>query len=165
MSKRHDHKLNDERGFTLTEVMVSMVILPISILGVISMFQYANAGLQDGSKSAQALAIAESRVEIKRAVPWEALLNDDLDADGISDLRMVDDGTQGDDVGGDGVFTAAAMQNGVQLTWTVQAIGGREPIQAGMVLIKARASYLVGTHPRVIETGTLRANPVYLGLH
>ena len=128
------------------------------------MFQYANADLQDGSKSAQALAFAEAQLEIKRAVPWEALLNDDLNADGIPDLRMVDDGTQDDDVGGDGVYTAAAMQSGVQLKWTVQAIGGREPIQAGMVLIKARASYLVGTNHRVIETGTLRANPVYLGL-
>ena len=37
MYKRGSHML-DQRGFSLTEVMVSMVILPIAILGVTSMF-------------------------------------------------------------------------------------------------------------------------------
>ena len=61
----------DQRGFSLTEVMVSMVIVPIAILGVTSMFQHANAGLQDGGKHAKAVAIAEGRLEVKRIVPWE----------------------------------------------------------------------------------------------
>ena len=164
MYKRGSHML-DQRGFSLTEVMVSMVILPIAILGVTSMFQHANAGLQDGGKHAQALAIAEGRLEVKRIVPWETLLIDDLDADGVPELRMMDDGTLDDVAAGDGIFTSGVSQDGVHVTWTVQSIDGGSPTRAGMVLIKARATYQIGVRSRAIEVGTLRANPLYVGFH
>lgn len=157
-------KVKCQRGFTLTEVMISVIILPISILGVTSMFQYANAGLQDGGKSAQALGLVATRVEAKRAVQWDTMLSDDLDADGMAEVRMVDDGTQGDVSAGDGIYTATSQRNGIQILWTIQSIDGGSPLQAGMVLIKARASYQVGTRFRMIETGTLRANPRYIGI-
>ena len=95
----------NERGFSLVEVMVSMVILAFSILGVTSMFQYANEVLLDGMKGAQALAMAEGRVEVKRSAPWDALLMDDFDADGIAEIQMRDDGMHGDVLSGDGIYS------------------------------------------------------------
>lgn len=157
-------KLN-ERGFSLIEVMVAMVILAFSVLGVTSMFQWANEGLLDGAKGALALAMAEGRVEVKRIGPWEALLTDDLDADGVAELRMRDDGTQGDTVAGDGIYSGLSEHDGIRLVWTLQ------PLQSGplegteMVLIKAFATYQIGGQSRSMETGTLRANPAYMGLH
>lgn len=164
MYKRGSHML-DQRGFSLTEVMVSMVIVPIAILGVTSMFQHANAGLQDGGKHAKAVAIAEGRLEVKRIVPWETLLIDDLDVDGVPELPMVDDGTLDDVAAGDGIFTSGVSQDGVHVTWTVQSIDGGSPTRAGMVLIKARATYQIGARSRAIEVGTLRANPLYVGFY
>src|SRR6478672_10807579 len=91
-------RMRNQRGFSLIEVMVSMVILAFSMLGVTSMFQYANEGLVDGAKGAHALAMAQGRVEAKRSAPWQALFMDDLNADGVAEIRMRDDGMQGDAV-------------------------------------------------------------------
>lgn len=155
----------NERGFSLVEVMVSMVILAFSILGVTSMFQYANEGLLDGMKGAQALALAEGRVEVKRSAPWDALLMDDFDADGIAEIQMRDDGMHGDVLSGDGIYSGLFEQDGVRLVWTIQPLRSSPLDSAEMVLIKALATYQVGRQSRSIETGTLRVNPTFVGLH
>jgi prepilin-type N-terminal cleavage/methylation domain-containing protein len=158
-------RLLSHQGFSLIEVMVSMVILAFSILGVTAMFQCANEGLVDGAKGTQALASAQGRVEAKRSAPWEALLMDDLDADGIAELHMRDDGMQGDAVSGDGVYSGRSERDGIRLVWTVQSLQGGPLESAEMVLIKAQATYETGWRIRSIETGTLRANPGFVGLH
>lgn len=155
----------NQSGFSLIEVMVSMVILAFSVLSVVSMFQYANEGLLDGTKGTQALAMAEGRVEVKRNGPWEDLLTDDLDADGLAELRMRDDGMQGDAVAGDGIYSGFFEQDGIRLVWTIQPLQSGPLESAEMVLIKALATYQVGGRSRSTETGTLRVNPAYVGLH
>lgn len=155
----------NEHGFSLIEVMVAMVILAFSVLGVTSMFQWSNEGLVDGAKGAQALALAEGRVEVKRNGPWKALLTDDLDADGVAELRMRDDGTQGDAVAGDGIYSGLSEQDGIRLVWTIQPMQNGPLESIGMVLIKALATYQIGGRSRSMETGTLRVNPAYVGLH
>lgn len=155
----------NQRGFSLIEVMVSMVLLAFSILGVTSMFQYANEGLLDGTKGAQALALAEGRVEVKRSVPWEALLMDDMDADGVAEIQMRDDGRYGDAISGDGIYSGRFEQDGIRLLWTIQALRSGSLDSAEMVLIKALATYQIGAQSRSIETGTLRVNPTFVGLH
>lgn len=154
----------NERGFSLIEVMVAMVILAFSVMGVTSMFQWSNEGLLHGSKGAQALAMAEGRVEIKRVIPWDTLLVDDLDADGIADLRMRDDGMQGDAVAGDGIYSGLSEKDGIRLVWTIQPMQSGPLENVGMVVIKAAATYQIGAHAGSIETGTLRVNPAYVGL-
>ena len=155
----------NERGFSLIEVMVAMVILAFSVLGVTSMFQWSNEGLVDGAKGARALALAEGRVEVKRIGPWEALLTDDLDADGVAELRMRDDGTQGDAVAGDGIYSGLSEHDGIRLIWTIQPMPSGPLESTEMVLIKALATYQIGGRSRLMETGTLRVNPVYVGFH
>jgi prepilin-type N-terminal cleavage/methylation domain-containing protein len=154
-----------ERGFSLIEVMVAMVILAFSVLGVASMFQWSNEGLVDGAKGAQALALAEGRMEVKRHGLWEALLTDDLDADGVAELRMGDDGTQGDAVAGDGIYSGLSEHDGIRLIWTIQLMPSGPLESTEMVLIKALATYQIGGRSRSVETGTLRVNPAYVGLH
>lgn len=158
-------RILNPRGFSLIEVMVSMVILAFSILGVTAMFQYTNEGLVDGTKGTQALAMAQGRVEAKRSASWDTLLMDDLDMDGIAELRMRDDGMQGDAVSGDGIYSSHSERDGIRLVWTVQSLQGGALESAEMVLIKAQAAYEAGARSRSIETGTLRVNPTFVGLH
>lgn len=108
-----------EMGFSLIEVQFAMVILAFSILGVTGMFQWSDHGLWHGANGMRALALAESRLEAKRSAPWDSLLVDDLDADGLQEVIMRDDGTQSDERAGDGTYTAAIEQGGIQLVWTV----------------------------------------------
>jgi len=155
----------NQRGFSLIEVMVSMVILAFSVLGVMSMFQYANEGLLDGTKGTQALALAEGRVEVKRSAPWEALLVDDMDADGVAEIQMRDDGLHADVISDDGIYSGLFEQGGIRLVWTIQPMESGPLESAQMVLIKAVATYQIGMQSRSIETGTLRVNPTFVGLH
>lgn len=154
----------DELGFSLIEVIFAMVILAFGVLGVMGMFQWADHGLRHGANGTRALAMVESRLEAKRTVAWDALLLDDLDSDGIPEITMRDDGTEGDEEAGDGVYTASREQDGIRLVWTVQPDRAGSLRSAGSVVIQARASYPVGQGQwREIRIGTLRANPWYLG--
>jgi prepilin-type N-terminal cleavage/methylation domain-containing protein len=156
---------SNERGFSLIEVMVAMVILAFSVIGVTSMFQSSNEGLVDGAKGMQALAMTEGRIEVKRSSRWEALLMDDLDADGVTELRMRDDGMQGDAVADDGIYSGLSERDGIHLLWTIQPMQNGPLESAEMVLIKALATYQIGGRSRSMETRTLRVNPAYVGLH
>jgi len=111
----------------------------------------------------RALAMAESRIEAKRAARWERLLLDDLNYDGISDLVMRDDGTGGDVLGGDGVYSGSWDQDGVHLIWTVTPSHSGSLFASGHVLIDARAVYAADEGPHEVRIGTLRANPVFVG--
>lgn len=154
-----------ERGFSLIEVMLAMVILAGSLLGVLGLFQWADRGIRQGSASSQALALAVARLEYKRVVPWNALLNDDVDGDGTVDLVMRDDGTQGDRGAGDGIYTASVVQNGVHLVWTLEPDQPGPWYTVGSVAIRVKATYGSGSgKPRNLELGTLRANPNYVGI-
>lgn len=153
-----------ESGSTLIEVMLAMVILPFAILGVMGMFRWADHGLQVGANSLRALALAESRLEAKRSVPWDLLLVDDLDADGAPEARMRDDGSGADAQAGDGIYTGETEEDGIQVVWTVQPDRAGPIRGAGSVLIQTRASYQAGRERRSeLRIGTVRANPRYLG--
>jgi prepilin-type N-terminal cleavage/methylation domain-containing protein len=157
-------KRPDKAGFSLIEVMFAMVILAFAIVGVMGMHQWAERALQHGTKGTRALALVESRLDAKRAAPWEQLLKDDLDADGGTDVVMKDDGEGADDLAGDGIYSASAEQGDIRLVWTVQPDRPGDLAQAGAALIMARASFLTEANRRhEIKVGTLRANPRYLG--
>jgi prepilin-type N-terminal cleavage/methylation domain-containing protein len=153
-----------EEGFSLIEVMLAMVILAFAMLGAMGLFQWADYGVRIGANGTRALALAESRLEAKRAGPWEALLNDDLDANGVPDIVMKDDGAPPDAEAADGVYTAGVEQDGIHLVWTVRFDRGQSPRTAGSAVIQAQASYQTGrTGTRTIRIGTVRANPFYVG--
>lgn len=152
-------------GFSLIEVMFAMVILAFAIVGVMGMHQWAEVGLRQGANGTRALALAESRLEAKRAVAWERLLQDDLDADGVVDTVMRDDGAGADESPGDGIYTASTEQGGIRLVWTVQPDRPGDLAEAGSVTIVALASVPAGSSRRSeVRVGTIRANPGYLGV-
>jgi prepilin-type N-terminal cleavage/methylation domain-containing protein len=154
----------NERGFSLIEVMVAMVVLAFGLLGAMASFQSADHGLQEGAKGTRALALVESRLEAKRAMPWQTLLSDDLNADGMPDVLMHDDGQPPDQVSSDGIYTAGVDTEGISLVWTIQPDRSGPLQHAGSVVILAAASYsLPNGQRRTVRLGTLRANPVYVG--
>ncbi|MGH7231827.1 MAG: type IV pilus modification PilV family protein [Nitrospiraceae bacterium] len=156
--------IQSERGFSLLEVMVAMVILAFSMLGMVGMFQWGDYGVRQGSMGTRALEMAQARIEAKRTVPWESLLSDDLDMDGAPDVIMRDDGREQDVMSGDGIFTASVEQDGIRLLWTIHASSTGSFLHAGAAVIHVSASYQVGDSVwRHINIGTLRANPNYIG--
>lgn len=139
---------------------ISMVV----VLGGVAVLQVSARMVQQGVLKTRALALAQGRLEAKRSVRWDALLQDDLDHDGRTDVVMTDDGQGGDVSAGDGVYTAQWQHDGVRLTWTV-AVGRLGPLSAaGVVTIRAVASYQGFGGLRTVEMGTMRANPAFTGM-
>ncbi len=157
--------IESERGFSLLEVMIAMVILAFSMLGVMGMLQWGDYGVKRGAIGARSLEMAQGRIEAKRTQPWEALLTDDLNLDGITDIVMRDDGLQEDVTAGDGIFTAHAEEDGIRLVWTVHPNRTGSLRNAGMAVIHVSTRYQTGDSLwRDIKIGTLRVNPDYVGL-
>ena len=153
-----------ETGFSLIEVMVAMVVTAFGLLGAMALFQIADHGLRDGGVGLRALALAQSRLEAKRVTPWSQILQDDLNADGIVDVTMRDDGTQGDVQGGDGTYTAMHQQAGITLSWTVRPDRHGTLERAGAVVVEAKAAYrLPSGRTRTVTLATIRANPNFVG--
>jgi prepilin-type N-terminal cleavage/methylation domain-containing protein len=153
-----------EAGFSLIEVMVAMVVTAFGLLGAMALFQVADHGLRDGGLGLRALALAQSRLEAKRVAPWNLLLQDDLNADGIVDMTMRDDGRQGDLQGGDGMYTGLSEQSGILLFWTVRPDRGASLDRAGAVVVEARATYVLPSgRKRTVSLATIKANPHYVG--
>lgn len=104
--------------------------------------------------------------ETKQVGPWEYLLSDDLDQDGVPELHMQDDGIRDDLKSSDGIFTASLDQDGIHLVWTVELNRVGPLGSAGMAWIEARARYeSIPGQTREIRLRTLRANPKYTRPH
>ena len=156
------HRSRDA-GFSLIEVMMAMVISGIALMGTMGAVEMASRLVQQGSLSSRALALAQARLEAKRSVRWQSLLEDDLDHDGVPAVVMKDDGQGRDTMAGDGIYTAMQERDGVTVVWTVEA-GRSGPLSAvGMVVIRAAASYEAPNGRKEVRMATLRANPSFVG--
>jgi hypothetical protein len=157
--------LNTAAGATYSEVLVSMALTFIGMMGAMGAFDVADKTIMQGMLASRALAMAESRLEAKRSLRWEQLLMDDLDHDGIPEVLMHDDGADGDRAAGDCIYSASWERNGVVLTWTVapNRVGGL--LESGFAIIEARASYRSGNREHEVQVGTVRANPAFVGSH
>lgn len=154
-----------QKGFSLIEVMIAMVILSIGLLGAVTTFEWADRGLREGITRTRALALAESKLEVKRAVAWNLLLTEDRDADGLPDAAMRDDGVEPDEIAGDRVYTASSDHQGIRLVWTVAMDHPGPLAYAGLVVIHVRADYPTASgQRRAVRLGTVRANPQFVGL-
>ena len=152
-----------EGGVSFAEVLVALALTLTGLAGAMGAFQAAERSIRIGTLATRALAMAESRIEAKRATRWDRLLMDDLDHDGNPDLVMHDDGAGGDAVAGDGVYSGRWDQDGIQLIWTVTPSRPGSLSASGRVLIEARAVFTAGESQREIRVGTLRANPMFVG--
>jgi hypothetical protein len=156
---------DDVKGATFSEVMVAMALVSVSVMGAMGAFEAADKNLAQDVLAARALSMAESRVEAKRAAPWGQLLAEDLDHDGVPDLTMHDDGTGGDRMAGDGIYSAMLEQHGVTVIWTVAARHSESLVNSGAIVIEARGVYRASGGEREVRLATLRANPAFAGNH
>jgi hypothetical protein len=152
-------------GATFSEVLVALALTLIGLMGAMGAFHAAGQSIGQGALATRALALAESRIEAKRAVRWEELLMDDLDHDGIAEIVMHDDGASGDLVAGDNIYSALWEQEGVVLAWTVAPNRPGNLLESGFVVVEARASYMTAMGPREVRVASLRANPMFAGSH
>lgn len=126
-------RILSERGVSLVEPLVAMVVLSLSLLGSVGMFAAAQDGISGGAKSLEAMALAESRMERLRALPYRNLLS----------------GNQ--------------TINGIVLTWTVVSDRPNLADSRGaLIRVSAEWSGRVG-QPRTIRLGMRKANPVFSG--
>jgi len=158
-----DRLFHAEGGASFAEVLVAMTLTLIGLVGAMGAIQATERIVRTGTLATRALAMAESRIEVKRSVRWDRLLLDDLNHDGVTDLVMHDDGVGGDVLAGDGVYSGRWDQAGVQLIWTVTPSHSGSLSASGHVQIEARAVYAAGESQREVRVGTLRANPMFVG--
>ena len=159
-----DLERGGERGATFSEVMVAVALTSIGVMGAMGAYEAAGKSLGRNALAARALTMAESRLEAKRAVPWEQLLWDDLDHDGVPEMSMHDDGMGGDRTAGDGMYSGMLEKDGVTVVWTVASRRPGNLINAGAVVIEAHSRYQSDTGERDVHLATLRANPSFIGL-
>lgn len=153
------------RGASFSEVMVAMALSSVGVMGAMGAFEAANKNLRQDALAARALAMAETRLEAKRAAPWEQLLSDDLDHDGVPDVTMHDDGTGGDRMAGDGVYSAMFEQQGVTVVWTVAFGHPEKQGNSGAIIVEARGVYRTSSGDHEVRLATVRANPAFAGDH
>jgi hypothetical protein len=153
----------DATGATFSEVLVALALTSVGVMGAMGAFQASDRGVNQGALATRALAEAESKIEMKRAVPWDQLLFDDLNHDGTPDIVMRDDGTGGDRTAGDGIYSAMLQQEGMTVIWTVAPRHGVDLGRSGGVVIEARAVYQTSFGEREVRLATLRANPSFAG--
>lgn len=157
-------RISKINGFSLVEVMVAIMISGIALMGTLGAVEISSRHAKSGGMSTKALELAQGRLEVKRSIRWQSILEDDLDHDGHSETFMADNGEGGDRVAGDGIYTAMYERDGVTVMWTIEGNGPGPFSAAGMVTIRAVASYSgLGDQKREVHVATLRANPSFVG--
>ncbi|MBH0207837.1 MAG: prepilin-type N-terminal cleavage/methylation domain-containing protein [Nitrospira sp.] len=73
-------------GISMVEVMVAMMISGIALMGTLGAVEISSRHAQQSVMNSQALELAQGRLEVKRSIRWQLLLEDDLDRD-IADSR------------------------------------------------------------------------------
>ncbi len=122
-------KVFKEKGFTLTEVLIGLIILAIGILAIAGMHITSIRGTSFSNNLTQASVIAQDRLEFLKGLP----LNDaNLNTGDYNDLPDV------------GIFTKSyhadrnVSPNYVQITYTVSWVGKGIPHSVTFRTIKAR---------------------------
>ena len=118
---------------SLVEPLVAMVVISFSLLGSVGMFAAAQDGISGSAKSLEAMALAESRMERLRALPYGRLTGGEQRA------------------------------NGIVLIWTVRPDQpAPADSRSSMITVSAEWSVGKG-RPRKIRMGLRKANPVFSG--
>ncbi len=130
---RRRSRVLSESGVSLVEPLVAMVVISFSLLGSVGMFAVAQEGISGGAKNLEALALAESRMERLRALPYGSLLS----------------GNQ--------------TINGIALTWTVIPDRPNLADSRGALISVSAEWSGRGGQPRKVRLGMRKANPVFSG--
>jgi len=114
----------DQRGFSLAEVMISMVILAFGILGSISMFSASDKALGTSSQMTTALRLVQEKLESKRGADFDLILLDDIDGNGVLEAKMVNDSSVGYEITGYRAYRGSDTVLGISRRWTVSLYDG-----------------------------------------
>lgn len=60
--------VRDQRGFSLGEVLVAVLVLAIGLMGITTGFQYATSGVEHGKGETTAVFLAEQQLEWLKAL-------------------------------------------------------------------------------------------------
>lgn len=88
----------NQKGFTLIEVMIAIVILSIGILGAAQMQLVSVRGNSDASGESEAVSIGQERMEALLAMDFDDPVLNDTDGNG-TDQDLNGNGTDDDDEG------------------------------------------------------------------
>ncbi len=158
-----DRQVFGEHGLTLVEVMMASIVVGIGLAGGVALLHWAEHGRQFGAQGTRALALATSRLEVKRVASWERLLVD-VSEDGRSERAMADDGRDPDTTAGDGIYSGAADADGIRVVWSIQPSHPGRLRESGHVTIQASARYrTMSGAMREVRVGTIRGNPRFIG--
>jgi len=151
-------------GFSLIEVMVAMVIAGVALMGTLGAVEVSSRHVQQGGLNSKAIELAQARLEAKRSIRWQSILEDDLDRDGTPETFMADDGQGSDITADDGIYTAMFKRDGVTVVWMIEAERPGPLFSAAVVMIRAAASYPgPNGHKKEVQVATIRANPNFVG--
>jgi len=73
VSIRNRIMINNERGFSLTEILVAAALIAIGFVALLRVVPLAAAGLQQGNQQSTATQVAQQRLEQARAAVWTAI--------------------------------------------------------------------------------------------
>ncbi len=65
--------IDNERGFTLTEILVAAALIAIGFVALLRVVPLAAAGLQQGNQQSTATQVAQQRLEQAHAAVWTAV--------------------------------------------------------------------------------------------
>ena len=69
--------LNQERGFTVAEVLLATAIMALAFVALGSIIPIASYGVQEGNQSSTATFLADQKLELTRNVPWSTAPSND----------------------------------------------------------------------------------------
>ena len=123
-SVRKSATWNTNRGFTLIEVMIGMVIFAIGILSVAAMQTSSTRGNTSANKTTRAFAWCSDRMEFLKSLPYT---DASLIAGSYPQVApaMENDGIDNDY---DGTIDEAGETGQVDLTWSITDIGNTKLI-------------------------------------
>ena len=110
--------IRTESGFTLIEVMVSMIILSIGVLGLAPLMAVSVTGNSFSNEATRANVIAQDQIEeLKNVVAFGAMpYLDSASVDGQYSYSA-----RVDDSGSDGTVPAGVFKIFIRVNWTDQA--------------------------------------------
>lgn len=84
-----DRREVDERGFSLVEVVIAMVVFLIAMLGIFVAFTFATSYNAGNTSRAQALAVLQQEVENMRAAKFTPVVTDASLTGGVKGTKNV----------------------------------------------------------------------------
>ena len=140
-------RLKDEAGYSLVEVIVSIILLSIAIIPMVSMFDVGLKTATRGGNYDQARALANERLEEIKALPFK---NDTLRADSV--VEVYPPGEK--DIPGPGAFDSTVTTAYQTASYDDSPNGGTAPTTRMKIVVEVRWEGNSYTTTGLVASGT-----------